>query len=269
MVTDSSACIPAAWAARFGIAVVPLRVHLGDLTLSDAESAAREAVYRALAAGEAVKSSAPPPSDYLAAVDGADADEVVVITPPVEFTAMARSASVAARLAERPCHVVDCRAVAAGQALVVVEAARAASLGASAEEVLEVTERLSRRCQLMAALPGVGTLGRSGRIPPATVQKARHADGNGLSVFRVWAAHIELVASCDTEEEALECMTAAWRADGGSPTMPSAVFHAINDGGAAALARRTGSELVTEFSPAMGLHTGPGVVGLAWLAGGS
>jgi fatty acid-binding protein DegV len=56
-----------------------------------------------------------------------------------------------------------------------------------------------------------------------------------------------------------------WEALGGRTAHESAVFHAVSDARATELASRVGTDLVTEFSPAMGIHTGPGVVGVAWL----
>jgi fatty acid-binding protein DegV len=44
------------------------------------------------------------------------------------------------------------------------------------------------------------------------------------------------------------------------------VFHAgVPERADALRARLTGSEPVIPFSPAMAIHTGPGVVGVAWL----
>jgi hypothetical protein len=43
------------------------------------------------------------------------------------------------------------------------------------------------------------------------------------------------------------------------------LFHASDPASAEALGSMLGVEEKTEFSPSMGIHTGPGVVGVAWL----
>jgi hypothetical protein len=53
---------------------------------------------------------------------------------------------------------------------------------------------------------------------------------------------------------------------GGNNSSASCVFHAgVPERARALRARPTGTEPVIPFSPAMVIHTGPGVVGVAWL----
>ena len=67
-------------------------------------------------------------------------------------------------------------------------------------------------------------------------------------------------------EAALSRIVKEWRAGGGEEAVRSAVFHAARPEAAAELARKIGgSPFTTEFSAAMVIHTGPGVVGVAWL----
>ena len=58
----------------------------------------------------------------------------------------------------------------------------------------------------------------------------------------------------------------AWARTGGPDSSASCVFHAgVPERARALRARLTGREPVIPFSPAMAIHTGPGVVGVAWL----
>ena len=57
-----------------------------------------------------------------------------------------------------------------------------------------------------------------------------------------------------------------WKAGGGPGDSRAVVFHAARPARAERLVGLLGgSPLITEFSAAMGIHTGPGVVGVAWL----
>jgi DegV family protein with EDD domain len=263
VVTDSSACVPSSLASAQGLRVVSIRVHVGEVTFRDGQDEAGPAVYRALAGGQAVKSSSPSASDYLLACEDGPADAAVVITPPAEFTAMHQSAVVASRLSTRPTLVLDCRAVAAGQALVVLAAAEAATRDAAATEVLRTAEDASRRCEMLAVLENVGPIAQSGRVAPSLLKAAER--GGNCPVFRFRSGAVELVDTPRGWAAACSVLVERWEALGGRTASSSAVFHAVSEDRATELATRVGTDLVTEFSPAMGIHTGPGVVGAAWL----
>jgi DegV family protein with EDD domain len=262
VVTDSSACLPRPLADELQVRVAPIRVHVGDRTLPD-DGATAALVYEALAAGEAVKSSAPSPGDYLALIEEGEAEGAVVVTPPLEFTAMWRAASLAGRLASRPTTVVDCRTAAAGQCLVVLAAARAAAALATPLEVVHAAEDAARRCEMLAVLDSVGPIGRSGRVPSSVLAAADRA---GIHpVFRLRSGAVELVASPRSATRALDELARRFEALSGRGAPEAVVFHALAPEQAEALAKRLGAQLVTEFSPAMGIHTGPGVLGVAFL----
>lgn len=263
VVTDSSACVPPHLVRGHHVRVVSIRVHVGEVTLRDGQDEAGPAVYRALAGGQAVKSSSPSASDFLLACEDGAAEAAVVITPPVEFTAMHHSAVVASRLSTRPTQVLDCRAVAAGQALVVLAAAQAAGADAPATEVLRTAEDASRRCEMLAVLDSVEPIAQSGRVAPSLLKAAER--GGRCPVFRFRSGAIELVDTPRGWDEASGVLLERWEALGGPTAPDSAVFHAVSEARASDLANRVGTDLVTEFSPAMGIHTGPGVVGVAWL----
>src|SRR3989442_8756019 len=132
LISDSSACLPPEAARRFGIAVLPIVIHLPSGDIRDGMEEAGEVVYRSLARGESVKSSAPSTLESLAAMEGARGDPVAV-TPAAEFTAMYRNAAVAAEISARPIAVVDSRTAAAAHGLVVLAAAEVASAGGGAQ----------------------------------------------------------------------------------------------------------------------------------------
>lgn len=264
VVTDSSACLPDAVAARLPIRVLPIGIHLPDRDLHDGMAEAGPAVYEALRSGRAVKSSAPTAAEYLHSIEEAGADEVLVVTPAREFTGMYRSASAAAQIAGRPVHVLDCRTAAAAQGLVVLAAAEEAQAGGNAADVSAVAEDAARRAELVAALDGVGYLRQSGRVPPFALELARRLGVR--PVFRFRDGQAERVGVPRSPDAALRRIRSEWAARSGRSGGRSAVFHAQAAPRAEALARLLGRPMfIVEFSPSMGIHTGPGVVGVAWL----
>jgi len=266
IITDSSACLPDALVRRLPVTVLPIMIHLPSGDLRDGMGEAGPLVYRALAMGEEVKSSAPSPIEYLAAIEQVEGD-AVVISPATEFTAMYRSAAVAADISGRGVPVVDSRTAAAAHGLVVLAAAEVAAHGGTVEDVITQAEEAGRRAELVAALDGVDFIRRSGRVPSVALQLAQQL---GIRpVFRLRGGAVERLGVPRSLPAALRRIRKEAMAGGLSTAAASFVFHAEAPGRAAELREILGGDdEVTEFSPSMGIHTGPGVVGVAWLRSG-
>jgi DegV family protein with EDD domain len=264
LVTDSSACLPASRAEGPGLRVVPIVIHLasGDVRSDWAMAPAR--IYQALARDEAVKSSAPSAVEYLEAIEETGAQDVMVVTPAAELTVMYRNACLAADLSMVRTKVMDSRTAAAGHGLVVEAAHAAARTGASLEEVERAAADASRRVELVAALDGLEYVRRSGRVPSVALGFAEHLGVR--PVFRLHQGAIERLGVPRSEPAALRRIAREAHVRGLASATRRVVFHAGCPGRAEALVEAIGgADLVAEFSPAMGIHTGPGVVGVTWL----
>jgi fatty acid kinase fatty acid binding subunit len=264
LLTDSSACLPLELPTSSEIRVLPIRIHLRSRDIDDGTSEASELVYGALARHEPVKSSAPTAVEYLTAMEEAVSDSVVVITPAAEFTGMYRNAAVAAEISGRSAVVVDSRTAAAAQGLVVLAAAEAAESGASVEEVAAAARDGARRVDLVAALESVEFVERSGRVGPLALGLAKQL---GIHpVFRLSHGAVERLGVPRSSDAALNRIRREAQARGLEGAQQTMVFHAASADGARRL--QTGLGIrgpVAEFSPSMGIHTGPGVIGVAWL----
>lgn len=265
LVTDSSACLPGPLVAALAIRVLPITVHLPGLNRLDGDEGLDEQVYQALEADQPVKSSPPSAADYLGAIDEVRADRVVVVVPASEFTEMCHHAVLACELSGGRAVTFDSRTAAAGQALVALAGAEAAAAGEPLEQVLRTMEEASSRVDLVASLDELGPLQRSGRVPSPSLGPTRPEDAR--TVFRMRQGAVELLARVKSPDEALRRVHREWATGGGPGATSCAVFHADRP----ELARQLGDQLrrvtmVAGFSAAMGINTGRGVVGAAWLA---
>ena len=261
IVTDSNVCLPDAVAHELGIRVVPISIHLTDADGRD-DTIDPKLVFDALARDETVKSSPPAAADYLTAIEDADGDEVLVLTPAIEFTTMASNARQAATLASKPVRVVDTRTATAAQSLVVRSAAEAARAGATLDAVEAVARDAARRVELVASLDATTAIEHSGRIPSPVLETVRERRAHPLFRFREGAVTPLEIEALDP----LDALRAAWLADGGPGATQSTVFHAAAEERAQRLQRLLGGRAdIVGFSPAMAVHTGPGVLGVAWL----
>ena len=267
LITDSSACLPPQVTDRLGVRVLPIAIHLYSGDIHDGAPHAPELTYGALEAGEPVKSSAPATVEYLSAIeaaDAADAASVVVITPAIEFTVMYRNAVLAAEMAERTVAVVDSRAAAAAHGLVVMAAAEVAAAGGTEAEVVRTAEDASRRAELVGVLDSLEFIRRSGRVPSVALELAERLGVR--PVFRLDGGRVERLGVPRSSEAAIRRVRKEAALRGLTPSSPRTVFHAASSARAEELrAALGGPASVVEFSPSMGIHTGPGVVGVAWL----
>jgi len=175
VVTDSSACFPPDLVAELGIYVVPLRFFVGDRSYRDGIDITAPVIYRMLPqVSEMPSTSAPTPSDYYAAVEGASTthETVVIITITRRFSGMYQSAMIAAKttresLGGLQVAVIDSGTAAGGEGLVVLNAARVAARGGDWEDVCAAARAVMERVVLVATLDTLYYLARSGRVPMA------------------------------------------------------------------------------------------------------
>lgn len=246
--------------------MIPIAILIGDEEHSDGPGAAQR-LYRAFAEGEPTKSAPPSLLEYLEAIESCEFDAAIVLTPAVEFTVMYRNARLAATMSRRHVEVVDTRTAAAGQGLVVSVAAEAIESGASVAEVAEAAREAARRTELVAMLPDLDSIERSGHVSAVALDRMAHKGSEPL--FRFREGSIVPLGRPGPQWDGASALQAAWLASGGFDAERTLFFHAANDEGAARFRSTLGRQApIVEFSPAMTVHTGIGCVGVAWMRRG-
>ena len=267
VVTDSAASLPADVVKQLGIEVVPLYLSIDGESLRDTDVSD---FYRRLPAAGEVSTASPAPGDFLSAFARTGAAEVVCVTVASSVSGVHGSARIAAETAEARVEVVDSGAASMAEGFVAMEAARAARTGVSMDEVVRRARDIASRVSLLAAIETFEYLRRSGRVGRLVSYAGTMLDIK--PVFRLSRGEISAVARPRTRRRAIERIAVeAERAIGGAPAHIAAVHTGAEEEARELLA--TVSErvdvvekLVAGFTPAMGAHTGPGVVGLAFFA---
>jgi DegV family protein with EDD domain len=277
IVTDTTACVPPEYVTGLGIEVVPVQLIIEEKTYRDGIDISPAEFYawlRKVKKTPTTSSSSPAP--YLNAFRHASqqAPSILCLTEPAKFSAMYASAQVAMETArdtlkDVAIEVMECTTAAAGQGLVVLAAARAASLGKPLAEVREIAGEIMSRVNLYATLDTLQYLARSGRVPQAA------ALVNSIlsikPVFTLNHAAPHTVALPRTMQSAMDRMLKLM--DGtvaAGQKLHVAVMHADVPEQAAVFKDRITSRFdcreifVTEFTPVMGVHTGPGLIGVAF-----
>ena len=182
----------------------------------------------------------------------------------------AQAAVVEAReaLPKVPVTLADSGSAAGGEALVATAAIRAIEGDGSHEEVVAVIEAVAPKVTLFAFVDTLLYLWKGGRVP-----RIAHAGASLLQVkplLEMSSGEIRTIGRPRTRRRATRRLieATAARADGGRAVHIS-VIHADAEEDAIELLGDLRAELncvesfVSEFSPVMGAHTGPGLLGVA------
>lgn len=277
VVTDSTASLPVEEADAAGIAVVPLQVILeGETAVDDAAALGRD-LAQALRSGGKATTSQPAPEVFARtyarlAQEGARA--IVSVHLSGELSGTVRSAAEAATRSPVPVHVVDSRTVALGTGFAALAGARAAADGADVEQVATLCRETAAASSVVFAVQDLGYLHRGGRISATKLLVGsvlgarpilRVVDGRIIVAETVRGAGRASRRLVDLALEAVQGLASA------DVLLGVHHFDAEDAAGevSEALAARMGEEglghsrvLVAEVTAVVGVHTGPGVLGV-------
>ena len=277
IVTDSSSCLPAELIEQHRITVVPLAFLFDGQLHYDGTLSSRDFYDRLRASRRSPTTTSPAPGEFLEAfrhTHRSGAQALLCLTLPPSYSGTYGSAVNARELAAQelpglPVRVLDTHGLAMSHGFAVLAAARAVEAGADLEEAAAAAETVGSRAHLVGALDTMRYLAKSGRIPWIV-----HWAASVLQIKPILAADAETVGGVGrarTMPRALEHLLhyLEERLEQGAP-LHVAVMHADAPDRAQDLAERVQRRfsptelIVTEFTSVMGVHTGPGFLGLAF-----
>lgn len=276
IVTDTTACIPQKQVDRYNIEVVPVQLNFEDRSYRDGIDITPNEFYAMLREAEKMPTtSSSSPTPYLEAYRNASqiAKSILCFTEPAKFSAMFNAANIAREIARNvipgiPIEVIEGTTAAAGLGLVALSAARAAGQKKSMEEVMATVHEIMPRINLYATLDTLKYLVKSGRVPQAAA--LLNSVLNLKPVFTLNHADPHTVAIPRSTKSAMKRILKMMDKEVGEKSIHAAVMHADALENAKELRdsikkRFQCKELyVTEFTPVMGVHTGPGLLGVAF-----
>lgn len=277
IVTDSSSCLSAELGRQHGIEIVPYSMLFEGRDFRDGVDDPSEFYALLRHAEKLPATSAPSPGLFLEAYQraGRRAESVLCITLPGELSSCHNSSKQAIILAEEELpglkiESVAAPAVASGQGLVALEAARAAASGGDLEECVALVSGLAPEVHFFAVLDTLEYLAKGGHVP-----KAVGWLGDLVGVKPILTAHygtVKRLTQSRSKRRALDTMLRMMgERNPERHSIRALVMHADAPGEADAFRDEIASRfrcellLVTQFTPVMGAHSGPGVVGVAFL----
>ncbi|MGB9800743.1 MAG: glycerol-3-phosphate acyltransferase [Thermanaerothrix sp.] len=274
VLTDSVASLPPDLCQREGIHILPMALILPQGVARDGLDVDTRDYYQRLRSdGLLPKTSAPAPGEYLQAIRQAVGSDqtALILTPPAELTQCFFSASLAAQMAAEEglqARVVDTRLAGPAQGLLALAAARIAASGASAEQIIDTLPALIPRIGIIGVLDTLNFIAHSGRVSVITplLESALRL----YPVLSLYQGHIRMESVERTRRRAIERMVDWMQKHLGGKTVALICFHADALEEGEMLYQRLVELLqpyehyLTELTPVIGAHAGPGVLGAAW-----
>jgi DegV family protein with EDD domain len=219
-----------------------------------------------------VSTSGPSAGDFRAAFEKAltGADGVVCVNVASFVSATYGTAVAAAKDFGDRVRVIDSRSASLGEGFIALEAARARTDGADLDAVVARAEAVADRMTFVATINTFEFLRRSGRVNALLAYA-----GTALNIKPVFAfrnGKIEQLGRPRTRARAIDRLVEEVRAASTQGPLHLGVAHADCEEEANELLERLKAEvphvetLISPFTPLMGAHTGPGVLGIAFFA---
>jgi len=278
VLTDSTAYIPDPILKQYNIFTIPLFVVWNGQSLRDGVDITPQEFYQRLATAKTMPTTSQP-----SAQDMKDAFQnlldqgydVLGIFISSKLSGTVQSAHQALEMMPQAASriaVVDSLSTAMAMGFQVVQAARAAQQGASLTECQQAALTAQANSSVYFVVDTLEFLHRGGRIGGAQALLGTALNIKPLLELR--AGRIEAVEKIRTKSKAIERMIelTAERVAGRTPVRLAAV-HANAEAEAQALLEAAAAKMnpaetfFASVSPVIGVHTGPGVVGLAFMSG--
>ncbi len=278
IITDSSACLPKELVEKYEIEIVPLDlIHEGKVYKDGIDITSAE-FYKLLSqAKELPTTSAPSPGDYFEVFKkvAEKAENILVVTPSAKFTHAFDSAKKAVEMAKDKLRdvaveVLDSGTAAGAQGFVVLAAAKAAAFSESLVRVIEAARNLMPKVYLVAIIDTLHYLAKGGRVPQIAAWASSLLKIKPLFELLPLSKGVTSVDRVRTRPKAIERLAEFLRERVDRKPVHAVVMHTNALDEAEKLKERIISEFncvevyVEDFTPVMGVHTGPGLLGVAF-----
>ncbi len=275
IVTDSAAGLTPDMAKQYGIEVIPLYVHFGEQTYREGLDLSNEQFFAMLKTTPKLPTTSQPSAgDFLGLYKRLTADGSPIISIHLSSLLSGTCASACAArdiLTGAQIHVIDSLTISAGQGLMAIEAARLAAAGQPVEAIVDRLETMKNGFELYFVLDTLEYLHKGGRIG-----KAQALLGTALQmkpILKVKSGPVEPYERIRTRAKAVARLKEiVLNATNGHAQVRLGILHTA----AQEEAQKLYDDLVPhikpvetmlfEVGPVVATHTGPGAVGVSFLA---
>jgi len=273
-VTDTTSDIPAEEAAKYEMGIVPANIIFGGKSFRDGVDISRSELYRRMATERLLPTTSSPSvgafEETFESMLTRGFQQILSIHPASNLSGIFNAANVASSHFPGRVKVLESGTVSMGTGFQILAAAEAARQGATLEALCNLVADTRKRVHLVALLESLTNLAHSGRVPMVLA-----GIGNFLQIkllISIMEGTVNRVAQVRTHSRGVAVLIEQVRSWG--PIESLAVAHANARNVADALVPQITQSIqgvnrilqekvfIIEISPAVGIHTGPGAVGV-------
>jgi DegV family protein with EDD domain len=273
IVTDSVACVPESLRQELGIHQLPFGLIWDGVQYRDGETITPSEFYTRFRKTNHTFPTTSQPSlgvlvdCYQSLVEKCDG--IVSIHVAANLTGTVNTARLAAAQVDRvPIRILDSRTATIAQGFVVLAAARVAAQGGTIDQVVDAAERVIAKVDFFATLKTLEHVHRGGRLGEAATLLGSQL--HIVPIMNLKNGAVSIVGLTRSWKHALEQIVDLSVEHVNHKTAHVSVFHADALRDAEWLRDQFTARVqcvefyITEFTPVMGAHTGPDVVGIAF-----
>jgi DegV family protein with EDD domain len=277
IVTDSTACLPPDLVEKYGIDIVPMEFIHRDRVYRDGVDMSPSDFYRLLStANKLPTTSAPSPVTYLEVLKktAKKASSILIIAPSAKLTHAFNSAMAAAVMGreklQATIEVLDSGTAAGAQGLVVLAAARAVAMGGQLEKVLNAAKTVMPTVYLVAFIDTLRYLAKGGRVPYVAAWASQLLEIKPIFELLPLSKGAIPLDKVRSRAKAIKRLNEIVLERTDRKPMHAIVLHSDALQEAEKLKEHIASVsncveiYVRDFTPVMGVHTGPGLLGIAF-----
>lgn len=273
IVTDSTAGLPSETADKYGVHVIPTKVSFGKRSFYDGVDSAPESFYPMLKEADALPmTSQPSAGEFLDFYRNLSPrfDAILSIHVSTALSGTVNSAHDARTMFRTiPVHIIDSRSISMGLGLMALAAGRAAAAGSDLDGLAELVEALIPKTEVIFVVETLEYLHKGGRVG-GLAALLRLALRIG-PILHLKDGRVEMLEKIRTKGKAKRRMLQiVERSAGHASAIHAAVVHAAAPDEAVEVAAELRARLncvelhVAQISPVVGMHTGPGMVGIGF-----
>jgi DegV family protein with EDD domain len=268
-ITDTTSGLPAG-NPQEDVFVVPLQVIFGDESFKDGVEITTEQFYERLKNNEPVKTSQPSVGDFVSLYNELKEKEyerAVAVHLSAKLSGTLQASQVAAQLAEFPVEIVDSKVITHPLIDMIQTGKQMLNAGQDITVIAETLRQLANTVQVYVLVPELDRLHRGGRMNVAQflvgnlldIKPIIHFVDGAIETFekirsvkKAKARIIELVGKSNGSRF---CIAHTFAPDE-ARVWKDEIQHMKPDA----------EIVIAELGPVVGVHTGPGTVGVVWLS---
>lgn len=269
VITDSTSYLSPDIVQRYGIEIVPLNVHFGNIIFKEGTTYSNADYYNMLKNSQLFPhTSQPSPREFLEKLEKAEADdEALIIVISSALSGTVQSAHLAGEMLQKPnikVSIFDSRSTAMGLGFMVMHACELRNAGLSVAAIMEELEKMREQMNILFVVENLEYLVRGGRM-----SKVAGSLGSLLKIKPVLTlvnGEIKLFQKVRTFPRAIQLLQDELNRNANTLHKICIVYVGYHQ--KALELQQTVSQLydvpviTSELGPVIGSHLGPGALGV-------